>query len=506
MKQKAIFHAALLAGSVFLNVSVWAAEAPSGPDVNDSQSPLARLPPEATVSQSTTFKGRVLKYRAGAGAIPVFDEAGRLIADVAYTSFILDSSQPISKRPVTFVVSGGPGASSGSLIFGLGPKWVQSGVQGDTPSTPIELTDNPRTWLEFTDLVFLDPVGTGFSRSYAAPDATVREFYGVEQDVRYLSGVIFDWLKTKQRLTSPKYLAGESYGGFRTPRMVEELTMWRGVGISGLILISPLLDAAVTPPGGDHPVTVSPMSFAVDLPTMAAAKYERDGKTLTPQLMHEVEEYSRGDYVTALLKGVSDPAGFDQMVKRVAAYTGMDEAKVRQLGGRLDQQVFVREVYRSRGIAGSRADINWTATDPFPWSHTPKNQDMVISVFAIMTSATTDFVTRVVGWKPTGRYWASNGMMPWEWGQNTESLSVLRRMLALDPNFKVLIAHGYNDFACPYMVSRLAVDQMPDDLKGDRVLLRMYSGGHIFYDREASGRAFMEDAATLYRNLEPVAR
>jgi carboxypeptidase C (cathepsin A) len=507
MKYISAAGALLLSLGFFASVPASAADTPANVPSSDPQSPLSRLPPEAGVNQSIAFQGRTLKYRASAGAIPVYDEAGSLIADVAYTSFILDG-QPTSRRPVTFIFGGGPGAAAGSLIFGLGPRRVREGTQGDAASTPIDTTDNASTWLEFTDLVFVDPVGTGFSRSFASREAAAREFYGIEQDAHYLSGVIYDWLKAKERLHSPIYVTGESYGGFRAPRVTLALEESRGVGVTGLILISPLLDFDVKTATGVSRETLSPMQFAVDLPSMAAANYERQGKTLSPELMHEVEEYSRGEYVTALLKGVSDPDGFDQMIKRVATYTGIDETLVRQAGGRLEQEFFLRELFRSSGGFASRYDINWVAKDPYPWAAS-SYEDMVFSILTIEAEVTSDFVTRVLGWKAQGTYrshnqdiypqWTGPSFSAWTSGKsNMESLSPLRHLLARDSNFKLLIAHGYTDLACSYMMSRLAVDQIPNDIRDHRVLLRMYPGGHMFYEREASGRAFMEDAATIY--------
>src|ERR1700722_5675717 len=186
--------------------------APAWADQATAAEGTAMLPPEASVSLTVTLDGRVMKYRASAGAIPVFDSTGKHAGDVAYTSYVLEG-QSASKRPITFLFGGGPGASStGALDNGLGPKRLRNGVQGDTPSDSIERKDNPATWLGFTDMVFIDPIGTGFSRSYLPPEATAKEFYGVEQDVRYLSGVVFDWLITKGRMPSPKYIVGESYG------------------------------------------------------------------------------------------------------------------------------------------------------------------------------------------------------------------------------------------------------------------------------------------------------
>lgn len=487
--------AALIVGSLAAAVLVTSAAA--APPAEAPQS--LHLPPAASAVQTAEIGGKVYRYRATAGSIPVLDEGGATIAEVAYVSFVLD--EPGARRPVTFAVGGGPGASSASLTFGLGPKTSPTGVQGVTPSTPIEFKDNPASWLPFTDLVFIDPVGTGFSRAFLPPDRAAKAFYDVNSDVQYLSGAIYDWLKSNDRMGSRKYLLGESYGGFRTPRMVEDLT-WRGVGVSGLILVSPILDFGVKTATGRSTQTLSPIPWAVDLPSMAAANYERQGKPLTPQLMREVEDYARGEYIGALLAGPSDPERFDRMIRAVAGYTGLPEPRVRELGGRLEQYAFLRDVHRPQGLDGSRYDINWTTPDPFPDQPSAGPQDMVLSTFTIEAAEETDFVSRLLGWKPQGRYWPYNPAVSAAWTRSerdSESLSALRRSLALDPNLRLLIVHGYTDLACPYLMSRLAVDQMPVVLKGDRITLKTYPGGHMFYDRPQNGLAFMRDAEQLYR-------
>lgn len=468
---------------------------------------VPRFPPGVTVPQTVRIGGKILHYEAHAGWLTLVDHTGRVIAKMSYVSYLLDGRSS-AHRPVTFALNGGPGSASAGLDLGIGPKTITMGVQGTGPSSPLDWHGNAATWLPFTDLVFLDPVGTGYSRSLLSPKQTVAHFYGTEQDVNYLSRVIFDWLKSHKRMDSPKYLVGESYGGFRAPLMVENLA-FRGVGISGLVLISPYLDMSVLTPTGVHIETLSPMSYVIDLPSMAAARYEREGKTLTPQLMRGVERYAIGPYVTALLQGTSNPAGFAHMVKRVAHYTGVPETTVRKLGGRLSQSVFLRDVFRSQGRIGSRYDIDWTSPDPYPWSDRPRGEDMVISQLSLEGAAMTDFLSRILGWTPPEQYWNYNPEVSahWRYGPRvpataqpavTESYGAIGRSLALDPHLQVMIANGYTDLSCPFMMSRLAADQIPPAVKGDRLKLEIYPGGHEFYSRPKSALAFMHDVEALY--------
>ena len=168
---------------------------------------MSPLPPAAHAEQSIEINGRTLKYTVTVGALPVYDTEGAHVADVVTTAYTVDGAN----RPVTFAVNGGPGAASVYLNFGaIGPKHVQFGNEGDSPSDDPILADNPGTWLDFTDLVFIDPVGTGFSRSLVPEEKAKKLFYSTEPDIEYLSRVIYDWLVKNGRLASRKYLTGES--------------------------------------------------------------------------------------------------------------------------------------------------------------------------------------------------------------------------------------------------------------------------------------------------------
>ncbi len=202
----------LLATAVLLTSAacVHAADKPAQGDAKpDAPADVAALPADASVRQSIRVDGRTLDYTATVGTLPVRDEQGKTVADVTYVAY----TAPGANRPVTFALNGGPGASSVYLNFGaIGPKVVAFGKEGDSPSDPATLHDNPGTWLDFTDMVFIDPVGTGFSRSRLPPEETKKRFYTPTADIEYLSRTVYDWLVKNHRLQSRKYLVGESYG------------------------------------------------------------------------------------------------------------------------------------------------------------------------------------------------------------------------------------------------------------------------------------------------------
>jgi len=471
--------------------------AEAAPAARPADADLPPLPADASVKQSIRLGGKALNYTARVGSLPVRDDKGKIIGEVVYTAYILDGPRDPG-RPVTFAFNGGPGAASVYLNLGaIGPKRVQFGAQGDTPSDSAALSDNPYTWLDFTDLVFIDPIGTGFSRSRVSPEESKKAFFGVKQDIAYLSRIVYDWLLRNERMTSPKYITGESYGGFRGPRLTHYLQTELGVGINGVVLVSPFFDGTSWA-GGDF----SPIPWAMTLPSMAAAHYERQGKALTPTLMAEVETYVRGEYLTDFMKGRTDQAALERMIQRVSGYTGLRPEIVREMGARIDSRAFLRELYRSEGRIGSWYDSNVTAWDPYPWSPTQRSGDPILdALIAPTTSAMVDFVTRVVGWKIEARYNALSDAVNEAWEDELttiESVSAFRKALANDPKMKMLIVHGYDDLSCPYFVSRTVIDQLPPMGDPGRVQLKVYPGGHMFYSRPDSGAAMRQDVKAMF--------
>ena len=468
--------------------------------------PLPPLPADASVGQTVTVGGKTLRYTATVGVIPVYNvtdpnKQETKTGEVVVTSYILDGVTDKAERPVTFAMNGGPGASSVYLNFGaIGPKHVPFADQGNSPSDPPQLTDNPGTWLPFSDLVFIDPIGTGFSRSLVSVADTKKFFYSPTPDIEYLSRVIYDWLVKNGRLQSRKYLIGESYGGYRGPRVTQFLQAHLGVGLNGLFLVSPYLNPWIQSNG-----SISPLPWMMTLPSIVAAHLERENK-LTPERMAEVIAYTRGQYAMDLLAGRSDPAATPRIVKKVTELTGLDPAFVKYSGGRIEIGAYLREVHREKGEIGSVYDSNVTAPDPFPFSPYPSDaltDPILAAIVAPTTTAMVDWVTRVAGWKTMARYNALSYEVNQQWNRDDRSLergstTELRQAVSADPKLRVLIAHGWDDLSCPFMGSVLTVDQMP--LMGDpkRVVVREYPGGHMFYTRSGSQAAFTKDVEAVF--------
>ncbi len=456
---------------------------------------LPPLPGDAHVEQSITLDGKPLHYTVTVGTLPVRNPNGKEVGQVVYTAYTVNAPN----RPVTFAVNGGPGASSVYLNFGaIGPKHLKGiGNEGDSPSDPPTLVDNPGTWLNFTDLVFIDPIGTGFSRSLV-PDAQAKKlFYSTEPDIHYLSRVIYDWLVKNNRLDSRKYLVGESYGGFRGPRITYYLQSQLGVALNGVVLISPYLNPTLERDGN-----LSPIPWMVTLPSITAAHLEREHQ-LTPQAMAPVIAYTMGEYATTLLKGNSDPTATQAMIQKVTEMTGLDPEFVKFSGGRLETGAYLREAWREQGKIGSIYDSNVTSYDPFPYSpYQQANDPILASIIAPTTTAMVNFVTQTVGWKIDARYNALSYKVNNEWNRDADlrsgSAAQLRKAVAADPKLRVTIAHGWNDLSCPFMGSVLTVNQMP--IMGDptRVQVHEYPGGHMFYTRLDSRLALKKDVEKMY--------
>lgn len=440
---------------------------------------LEPLSADKSVSQTITVHGKTLHYTATVGTIKLTAPDGHPTGEVVYTSYILDGEHD---RPVLFAFNGGPGAASGFLNMGaVGPKHVPFGNAGESPSAPPVATDNPGTWLDFTDEVFIDPIGTGFSRSLVDEAESKKLFYGPTQDVEYLSLVIYKWLAKNDRMLSKKYVMGESYGGFRGPRITHYLQTRLGVGVNGLFLVSPYLN----PNFGDG--NLSPIPWMITLPSVTAAHLESQGK-LTPEAMKSVIAYDEGEYAAALIKGPSDSAATNAMIQRVTAMTGLDPQFVKLSGGRIETGAFLREVHREKGEIGSVYDSNVTDFDPFPYSSTRQFGDPILeSGKAVLTEAMVHFVTNTVGWKTDAPYNLLSSDVGRLWDRQSRetligSVPDLRQALAADPNLRVLIVHGWNDLSCPFMGSILTQNQLPPTL-AKQVSVHEFPGGHMFYTR-----------------------
>ncbi|MDQ2954945.1 MAG: carboxypeptidase, partial [Pseudomonadota bacterium] len=403
-----------------------------------------------------------------------------------------------ASRPVTFAFNGGPGAASAFLHLGLvGPKILEFGPE-NRDGANIRLRDNPETWLAFTDLVMIDPVGTGWSRS-AKPDEG-SNFWGVRSDAQSLAKVISLYVAHNARSASPKYLLGESYGAFRAVKVARALQQDQGIVAAGIVMVSPLLEAPL-----QFGSSRFALGAALQFPSLAAAELERR-KALTKEAMDAVERFAMTEYLTTLAGPAPEGEAARVFYARVAQMTGIPLEVVTKSRG------FLRDNYvkQSRGAEGdvvSPYDASFAAPDPFPESDHSRGADPVLDGFArVLGGAFADYARNQLGFKTEMTYVLLNpdGNGRWDWqgkGENRSSASVtgdMRELLSLNPSFRILIAHGYSDMVTPFAVSRYVVNHLPPIGAPDRVQLKLYRGGHMLYFVAESRAALSADAKAFY--------
>lgn len=450
----------------------------------------ARLPADATTHHVLDLPGRSLHFTAVAGTLRPTDAGGKEQAQLAFVSYTLDGADPHT-RPVMFATNGGPGSASAWLHLGtMGPWRVRMAGDDRSPSAPPVVVDNAETWLDFTDLVFLDPAGTGWSRLADDTEPLRKHVWSVNGDVEVLADTIRRWLVASGRMAAPKYFTGESYGGLRGPRLAQILADQQGIGLSGLVLISPLLDPSLRSNSFD------PVSFATHLPSMAAVAHG-----LQPDALPAIEAYAMGEFMADLLLGQADTAAVDRLSARVAGLTGLDPALVRQHNGRVTVGRFLRS--HEPGKVASIYDGTLVMPTPFPEYPWPNAPDPVLTQFGpLVASAMMDLVTTRLNWHPDGRYQLGNGraLREWDWGNGfgrPESMTALRTLLAADPSFHVLIGQGMYDLITPYFANKLLLSQLPTADFAARTRLVLHEGGHMFYTRDASRVALHDEARAL---------
>jgi carboxypeptidase C (cathepsin A) len=440
-----------------------------------------------------------LKYSATVGMLPVKDAYGETKAGIFFTAYTVDSPEP---RPLTFSFNGGPGSSSVWLHLGaLGPKRVKLGDDGEALDAPYDLVDNSESWLSFTDLVFIDPVGTGFSRSLKAEDE--ESFWGLSGDVDSIADFIRSYLTRFERWMSPLYIAGESYGTTRAAGLSDAL-MDRGIGLKALVLISSILNfqTARFNRGNDLP-------FLLFLPTYAATahfhgKLSKDlqAKPLE-ELLVEVEEFCESEYLLALNKGSSlSPEKTAETVEKLARFTGLDPLYIELTGLRINIHRFCKELLRKEGRTVGRLDSRYKGIDPIGVSESPEFDPSTV-IGPAFTHCLNDYIQRELGYRSKLPYYISNPdklWARWKWGDAgggyPDTSEALRRTMSKNKFMRVFIANGYYDLATPYFATRYTLNHMALDpsLLGN-ITNGYYESGHMMY-------VHSKELANLKRDVE----
>ncbi len=438
---------------------------------------------------------KTLKFTSHAGVIPLTDEFGEVEAEIFFTAYTLKTD---ALRPLVFVFNGGPGSSSVWLHMGaVGPQKVVMEPEGWQPPPPYRFADNPQTWLEQADLVFVDPVGTGFSR--AINDEKEKKFWSFQGDIESIGTFIRLFLTRYQRWTSPLYLAGESYGTTRAAALSSYLVE-QGINFNGIVLISCAMDLRLVFFGrGDD------LPFVLFVPTYAAAAWyhqklepELQGRSL-PDFLAEVETWAERDLTWGLMQGDRLSESDQQaLATTLARYIGVDVAFTLGSGLRVDISRFCKELLRSQKRSVGRFDARYTGVEAQTVNDRPDFDPSMYAIEGPFTSTFNDYVRRVLGIETDLKYeilnWATNGKWQWDNGELPTTGAELREAIAKNPFMKVLVAQGYYDLATPhfatdYMVSHLNLDPT---LQAN-VSTTYYGGGHMFYLDETCLAAFKSD-------------
>jgi carboxypeptidase C (cathepsin A) len=477
--------------------SAAAEEQPGRGEQREAKGVLRLLPADSVIEHSIDTPSGKLAYTATTGTLAFYDQSGDQSASVFYTAYVAKNASP--NRPLTFVFNGGPGAASAFLHLGLvGPRVLDFGPDAHDAARAT-LRDNPDTWLTFTDLVLIDPIGTGWSRAIKTDDA--KRFWSVRSDADAMAKAIALYVAKNNRAGSPKYLFGESYGGFRAAKTARTLLNDQGIVISGIVMLSPLLEGWLT--FGDDQ---SALHAALQLPSLAAAELERK-HAFSPDALAAAEKFAMTDYMVTLAGAPPKGEAANAFYERVAKMSGLPLDAVTQTRG-FAANAYVKNLRSAENKVVSHYDATFAVDDPYPERRSSRAPDPILdAVSRAYGGAMASYARNELGFKTEMTYalLASDVTGHWDWQGGRVQASAdddLRVLLAYGPSFRLMIAHGYSDMITPYAMTRYILDHMPAFDPPGRVQLKLYRGGHMLYLDPESRKAFTTDTAAFYRSGE----
>lgn len=426
-------------------------------------------------------RGKELSYTATAGELPIMNDAGEKEAHIFFIAYTLHNATPVSQRPLLFLFNGGPGASSVWLHLGAaGPRRIQMLADGSMPP-PYRLEDNEFTWLDQADLVFIDPVGTGYSRAIK-PELT-KKFATVQGDIDSIGRFIRLYLTRYERWSSPLFLVGESYGTFRAAGLSEYLVD-HGIALNGIIMVSTILNVQTTSYNNGND-----LAYVLSLPSYAATAWYH--KKLVPhadldKTLEAVEAWAATGYLTALAKGDHlSPEERQQVVDKLAGFTGLDKTCIDKHDLRIDTGSFVKELLRKEKKFVGFMDTRFTAADLDPAA--PVGFDpTVAAIRPPFTAMFNDYVRRDLGFRSDIEYFTlGGGTGKWDWeakNSYADTGNDLRNALDKNPYMKLFFASGYFDLATPYFATEYTLSHlgiMP--AFGKNIIMQRYRTGHMMY-------------------------
>ena len=491
-----MFRFLVMAASVMLSTGICslpglakqataAATETKGQEKEHEQAKPAALESKPVVTRhKVTIGGKEISYTASAGLLPLVNDAGEPEAEIFSVSYTAESPPSGARRPLLFIFNGGPGAASVWLHLGaIGPRRSQMLPDGNMPAPPFRLRDNEYSWLDQADLVFVDPVGTGFSRA-AKPELT-KNFTTVHGDIDSLEKFIRLYLTRNQRWGSPIFLVGESYGTFRSAGLSEYLAE-HGVALNGIILISSILNLQTTSfdNGNDLP-------YQLFLPSYTATAWYH--KKLAPDLQADLERtlaaaesWAATDYQAALNKGDRlSPEERRATVAELARFTGLAPAFVDNRNLRVDSRGFVRELLRDRGQVVGYMDSRFTAANLDPAA--PSGFDPTVSTIRPPFTATfNSYVREELGYQSDLEYFTlGGGIGHWDWeakNSYADTSDNLRNTFAKNPYMKLFVASGCFDLATPHFATEYTLAHLGiTPALRKNITTRRYRSGHMMY-------------------------
>jgi carboxypeptidase C (cathepsin A) len=460
--------------------------APAG-DKSAEKPPAPEKPEEPPVitHHELHVGGRTLRYTATVGRLPIKSDKGELEASIFYMAYTLDGVTDVARRPLIFSFNGGPGSSSVWLHLGaIGPRRVRMLDDGGLPAPPYALVDNEQTWLDKADLVFIDPVGTGYSRA-SKPELGAK-FWNLDGDIQSVSDFIRLYLTRAHRWASPLFLVGESYGTTRASGLAGNL-IDRGVAFNGIILVSSILNfqTAEFTKGNDLP-------YVLYLPTYTATAWYH--KKLAPDLQADLqsavtqaEAFALGAYATALVQGDQLPAADRAAIaSQVSRFTGLSPEYVRLSDLRIEIQRFCKELLRSDRRTVGRLDSRFTGIDGDGAAGEPEYDPSMAAIRPPYTAAFQHYVATELGYTSDEQYYIlGGGFTQWAWNRDNsfvDTTEALRRAFTHNPHMRLFIASGYYDLATPYFATAYTISHLGlDPVLRERVAGERYQAGHMMY-------------------------
>lgn len=452
-------------------------------------------------SHSVKIKGKNLKYTTTTGMLPIKNRSsGEHEANMFFTAYTLDGVKDVTKRPLIFVFNGGPGSSSVWLHLGaLGPKRVKMEDEGWMPVPPYGLVDNDYTWLDLADLVFIDPVGTGYSRAVKAEDN--KKYWNLDADLKSVAEFIRLYLTRYQRWSSPLFLAGESYGTTRAAGLSSQL-IDMGIALNGIMLISVVLNfqTLLFGRGNDLPNHVYVPTFAATAWYHGKLSKELQEKSVY-DLVEEATEWAENEYVVALAKGdrISDRER-GRIATRLARYTGLSRDYILRSNLRVHIWRFCAELRRDENITVGRLDSRYSVEQPVAVSEGMEFDPSMTAIVPPYTAAFNNYVRSELNYENDTYYeilsFEVNQNWEWERGEFPDTSEHLRKALAKNPHMKVYVGMGLYDLATPILGAKYNMSHMDANTQ-DRVQYATYEAGHMYYLQISSLTQLKDDIVTF---------